>query len=114
MAATAQDATIWSGDDVDLQITVTDPDTETPKQLQGASVRWVLFNRETGAVAFTKTTSDDITITNAAAGIFTVALDAADTDELCGVYGHEAQVTDAGGRKSTVTTGTLTIERDYA
>jgi hypothetical protein len=114
MASTAQDATIWSGDDVDLQITVTDPATDTPKQLQGASVRWVLFDRRAGQIVLTKTTGAGITLTNAAAGIFTVALDAADTDALAGVYTHEAQVTDAGGRKSTVTTGTLTIMRDYA
>lgn len=112
MTATAQDFTLYAGDDATLTVTVTE--SGSAKNLVGASVTWVLYDRFSRAAVLTKTTDDDVTITNGAGGILTVDIASADTSALNGAYYHECKVTDSDGNISTVSTGTVTIRRGYA
>lgn len=112
MTATAQDFSITGGDDADLTVTVTEGGSA--KNLAGASARWVLYSLTTGETLIEKTTDAGIAITSAAGGILTVSLNAADTVAMGGAFGHECEVTDSGGNKSTVTKGTATISRGFA
>ena len=52
-----------------------------------------------------------ITITNAAGGLFEIAIDAGDLTEV-GDFAHQCQVT-IGGVVSTVMEGTVRIKTDY-
>lgn len=63
---------------------------------------------ETGSL-LTKTIGSGITVTDAAAGKFTVALDPADTLKFSGGYYHEAKAFDVS-RPYTIVTGQITFE----
>ena len=112
MTATAQDFTLYAGDDATLTVTVTEG--VAAKDLTGASVVWVLYDRFSRAAVLTKATGDGVTITDDEGGILTVDIDSTDTATLYGAYYHECKVTDSDGNISTVSTGTVTIRRGYA
>jgi hypothetical protein len=79
--------------------------------LTGATAIWVLADRPGGSPRLTKTA----TITNAALGLVTVTLEAADSADLrCATYHHELQVRDSQGKTSTVMTGHCRIVGDSA
>ena len=88
--------TFVAGDDITLTITATDQDGDAI-DLTGASITWGLKKKlSDSSVTLTKSTGGSgVTITNATSGIFTVALDAADTTGLSGDYIHESKITDA-------------------
>lgn len=115
MATTDQNATIYAGDDVDINVAVTDPATGDPKNLTGATVQWAMFKEYKGTVVVTKDTDDGVTITDAANGELTISLDAADTEDVRpDIYAHEVEVTDGSGNVSTVTTGHITLKASRA
>lgn len=73
--------------------------------LTGSTIQWVLKQGGvTGATIVTK----NITGSGTA---FTVTLTAADTQGKNGQFYHEAKMTDSAGHKSTITKGTITIEK---
>lgn len=77
--------------------------------LAGASVKWALKKTvyDASNAVYKDTASGGISISGTT---FTVALAPADTVALRpGDYYHEAEVTDAAGNVSTVTTGKVTI-----
>lgn len=93
------------GDTVSVDFAVTDS-AGVALDLTGATVKWQLAARPGSAALVTKQTSSGITVTNAAGGLFTVAIASSDTTSLSrGRYYHEAQVTDAAGNISTVAVG---------
>jgi hypothetical protein len=110
MTTENQDVSIVQGDSVTLTVTVTSGGVA--KNLTSATIKWSCARSADGSAALSKTTSSGITITNAAGGIFQVALSKTDTAALLGYYYHEAEVTDAGGNVSTVMTGHLTVTQD--
>jgi hypothetical protein len=115
MATTDQNATIYAGDTVNINVVVTDPATGDPKNLAGATVQWAMFREYKGTVVLTKDTDAGITITDEANGALTIALDASDTENVRpDIYAHEVEVTDSGGNVSTVTTGYITLEASWA
>jgi len=114
MTTTAQNVTMWAGDTIVLEFAITDSATDADKNLSGSSIRWVMVGY-TGIVVVDKSTGDGVTITNAVGGVFQVALEPADTEELPGgVYTHEAEVTDSLGNISTVATGEIMLKASYA
>lgn len=101
-----------SGDTKLLIVTVTDDNGEVV-DVSGASVTYVIADRETRV---TKTTDSGITIgpdpdTPEQVAVL-VTLAPADTEALAGLYGHEMQVTDTQGNVSTVLGGQVGIARD--
>lgn len=117
MTHAVQDFAIHAGDDLVITVTVTEDGTAngTPVDLSGAeaitfaAAPWVELG-ETAARAVTKTLGAGIAITDAAAGKFAITLAPADTAALGGRYTHQARVTDALGKRSTVMTGILEVE----
>lgn len=111
MTMTNQNVTIWAGDTVNLNVVVGDG-AGGLKDISGATIAWLLYDENAGASVLTKSTGSGITITSGAGGAFTVALAAADTEDVTpGAYYHEAEVTDTLGNISTVFIGSVKINR---
>ena len=105
-----QDFTLDAGDKAILTITV-DDGAEPPVavDLSGVAIQWALARDLSIVPVVTKSVGSGIVITDPTNGIFKVTLDPADTEGLCGIYYHEAEVTDTNSDPSTVTRGTVTI-----
>lgn len=100
------------GETVDIDCVVTDRATGQRKNLAGATIEWALYDEASEVVALTKSTATvgDITDVDGLNGLFTVALQPADTaDVAAGTYYHEAKVTDSGGDVSVVFTGRVKV-----
>lgn len=117
MTMTGQDATIYAGRTYELEVTVTDDDNDDAAlDITGCDIYYVIV--ENGTVILSKSTDDGdgITITDAAGGVFQIAIDPADTEALGGkrkLY-HEAALVDGAGNESTLFVGEMNIERSYA
>lgn len=86
----AIDYTAYAGDDLQIQVTVTDEDGD-PSVLAGSDAIYVISRNGTAKV--TKTTGGgDITIDG---NDFVVTIDAADTVALSGTYHHELKYVSA-------------------
>lgn len=103
-----QDLEMWAGDTKKLQYTVLD-ENDDPVNLTNATINWWLAESATSTAILTKTTADDISITDAANGVFQVTINPADTQNLEGRYYHEAEVTDDAGNVATVAVGVIKI-----
>lgn len=110
MAETGQDADVYGGDDVRLDLTLLDRDGNA-LDLTGCSLLWGMAPVTENAASLRKSTDDGgVTITDAVAGYAAVTLDPADTANLDACeYRHEMKLTDADGNVETVMTGRLTI-----
>lgn len=107
------DITFKAGNTILLKVTVTDLDTSQVLDLTGASIKFKFAKKATTAlpeVEKTTAVGDGVEITDALGGKFEVTLDPADTVQLKGTRYYEADVVEAGGRVSTVISGTMTIE----
>ena len=103
-----------AGDDFLLTVTVVDENGDAVN-ISGATCRFTLtpwFKRT--AVVSTEVTpaTATATITSEAGGIYTVAIAAADTEDLLGVYYVESEVEDSAGDIVTVHRGQITILRN--
>ena len=94
--------TILTGDDVTLDITLTDADGAAV-DLSGTEITWGAATSSIGDPALTKTRSGGgVTVTDATGGVIEVTLGAADTGALSrGRYYHEVQVVDDNGLTTT-------------
>lgn len=116
MTATAQDFALTAGDSKLLQFTVTDSDG-TAIDLTGARVDWWMSRGTPDRFGKTpvlqkSTSNNSIDVVSPMDGRFDIALAPADTHTFAaGSYYHEAQVRDVLGNVATVTTGTITINR---
>lgn len=118
MTATAQDFSITAGDSKLLQFTVTDASSGgVALDLTGSRIDWWLSrgtpDRFSKTPVLQKSTSDgSIDIVSSLDGRFDITLVPVDTHTLsAGSYYHEAQIRDVFGNVATVTTGTVTINR---
>lgn len=112
----SMNATIVSGDDLNLNITAKRSSGDII-DLTGVTLKFSLFNTS-GTEVLSKTTSSGITITDAAAGEFTVVINSADTAALDDLYKAEIQITDGLGKITTLrnldkTVGIFNILKDY-
>jgi hypothetical protein len=106
MTATNQNAELWAGEAKSLAVTVSGID------LTGKTITWTLSaDQDSAAAVLTKTTSAGITIDSATQ--FTVALTAANTEGLAGVYYQKAVVTD-GVSPAVVMEGHVTVHARVA
>jgi hypothetical protein len=109
---TTQNLEMVSGDAVVLEITIIDSTTEEAVNLAGCTATFVVARANSRRLLLTKTTSDDISITDATAGRIDVSLNSDDTDSKAGSYSYELQITDSAGNRSTPLYGNLEIVRD--
>ncbi len=81
--------------------------------LTATAIAWRIGTDDRRATRITKTIGSGVTITDAAAGKFTLRLDPADTADLRpDLYAHAAEVTESGGDVTTVLRGCLDLKRD--
>lgn len=113
MAHNVRNLEIHAGDDLAIPVAVTDAAGQAV-DLTGAAIAWQAARgtpeRFSKTAVVSKASGAGITITDPAGGVFEIALASADTQGLSGSFYHEAEVTDAGGNKTTVMTGTMTVE----
>jgi hypothetical protein len=102
------DFTMYQGDSKTLQVTVL-TEAGGPADLAGAAIRWQLATKIKGPAIVEKAIGSGITLVDAAAGRFDVALDPPDTEPLTGVHYYEAEVVNLA-IVSTVLTGSVEIK----
>jgi hypothetical protein len=108
MTAKNQDVEIYQGDYTILEVTATDDDS-LPITLSGVALTWVLYNPVTETVTLTKTTPNEIIVTDSDAGEFQVILEETDTLNLRGLYKHECELEDSASRPYTLFEGQFKI-----
>ncbi len=112
-----QNFSMWAGNTRYLSVSVTEQDGETPKDLTDAHIVWILREYGSAENILVKETSAEATPLGGlmindppTAGIFTIFLYPEDTQDLSGVYYHQADVTNQHGEVSTVLTGSAVID----
>ena len=101
---------MWSGDHLDIVVTVSDS-TSASKDLTGGSVVWHLSETPTSASLIRRSTDSGCGVSLSGC-TFTVSLSPVHTAALAGIYYHEAQVRDSGSNTATVMTGYAKIHKD--
>ncbi len=106
------DFLLYAGDTKALEVTVRDAAGDVV-DVTGATIRWQLAEAPGEPALVSKTTvgAGGVSIVNGAQGRFDVAIAAGDTDDLDGVYYHEAEVELLDGTVATVLAGFATIAR---
>lgn len=107
---TPQNFQLVSGNDKTLNFTTTDQDGKVV-DLTSATLIWA-FSRKASNKArlVTYTSPTNVTITDATAGLFSVSIQAADTEGLPGAdYYHEVRMANAAGLKFTLVIGIMTL-----
>lgn len=99
---------MFSGNTKVIKVVVRDQD-DAIVDLSGATATFVLMRAPGQSAIISKTVGSGIVITDAVNGLLEITIDPADTEPLRGAHSHELEITDAGGRKSTVLFGTITI-----
>ena len=104
---------MFSGNTRVLRVTVLDQD-EVVVDITGATAEFIMAKRPGKSAVVTKTVGSGIVITDATNGLLEITLEPADTETLSGTFHHELEVTDLGGRKTTVLFGTVTVRLNVA
>lgn len=99
---------MYAVDYITLEFTATEA-SGAVLNLTGLTVKWGLGRTKEGPVLLAKTSGLGLTVTDAAAGKFSVVLDAGDTLKFSGEYYHEAKVFE-GTKPYTIYAGTLHFE----
>jgi hypothetical protein len=108
----ATDFTMYSGDTVNVAVTITDSNGDAV-DLTGATSSWVLTSFSGSTVYVTKSSgAGTITYGGVSTNVATVALTASDTDDLDGIFRHELEIVDSTNNVSTVCVGTVVIEAE--
>ena len=107
--------TQWGGHvGEDILITDSPSSDQGSTDITGWTLGFYMRKEHGGSVVLTKTTSSGITITSAATGVFTVAIDDTDTADFTpGNYVYEVARTNAGAAV-VITKGTVTLWRRVA
>jgi hypothetical protein len=105
-----QNFNMTAGDTKTLVVTVRDAEG-TAVNLTGSTIKWQAKRSLGKAASLSKVSASGITLTDPTNGEFSVALDPSDTEDLVGLFHHEAEVTAADGTISTVLRGTMKINR---
>ena len=111
MAVNYQSFQLQQGQNVELQITVTDTNGDAV-DLTGASIRFAMARSQSSAVIIDSDTSPQTAtpaISNATGGILSIYIDDVVMDDLLGDYYYEVKVTDASANEAIVTRGYMTV-----
>lgn len=102
-----QDATIYQGDDKNLDVTIwADAAKTTRRDINGASARYLIGKISSDSLVFAKAAS----ITNGGQGTLRVTLTKTETAALAARrYTHQIVLTDINGLDSVVLDGFLTV-----
>jgi len=113
--AAPQNGTIYSGEDVTITVSLTDSDGTA---LDAAAVNAIseyqyiiATDPHASSTLVSKTIGAGVTLSNTAITA-TIVIDDTDTDDLEGIYYHEAKATDSSGNETTSFAGALVIQRN--
>jgi hypothetical protein len=110
--ALKQNFSMFSGNDVTLEVELTDVQgsPETPLILIGTQeLIFAIGRRGATEPLVTKTLDDGITITDAANGMIEILLSAAEMEPLVGIFQHELRITNQQGNKATLMYGLVEV-----
>jgi hypothetical protein len=113
-APTYQSFAVMSGDQVQLNFTVTDNDS-TAVNLTGGNGRFALARTVADTPAIDSNASPQtatVTVTNAASGLVNVVITDENTEALTGDYYWEFKWTDVTGREAVVARGVMTFDEN--
>lgn len=97
---------VFSGNDVTLEVALTDEQTESPLVLIGTQeLEWAVSRRGSSAILLQKSLDDGITIVDSINGQISIAMSAADTEDLQGVYYHELRIVNEASKRITLMYG---------
>ena len=103
------DFEMHAGDDKTLEVTVLDQNG-VAVDISSSTIRWRASRSKTKTADIIKKTGGaGISLSDPTNGVFTVTLDAADTESLTGIFYHEGQLTLPNGTLSTVLSGKMTV-----
>ena len=111
-APSYQSFSVMSGDQVQLNFTVTDND-DAAVDLTGGSGRFAMARSSSSTPVIDSNASPQsatITIVSAAAGTVNVVIPDEYTDDLDGDYYWEFKWTDVSGREAVIARGVMTLE----
>lgn len=112
IAPDMQSFSVMSGDQVQLDFTVTDND-DAVVDLTGGAGRFAMARSASDSIVLDSNASPQtatITVTDAAAGLVNVVITDENTEALAGDYYWEFKWTDSGGREAIVARGIMTFE----
>lgn len=112
LAPTFQSFPVMSGDQVQLNFTITDND-DAVVNLTGGTGRFALARTPTSTPDIDSNASPQtatITVTDAVNGAVNVVITDENTEALTGDYYYEFKWTDASGREAVVARGVITFE----
>lgn len=100
---------LHAGDSRTLEVTVRDEDSDVVVDITDCDIFWVVSRVLGSASLLTKEVGSGITVVDAPAGRFDIALNPDDTQALHGSYYHESRMIDDTGAISTILSGALTV-----
>lgn len=104
------DLDFHAGDDKRLEVTVYNSDGDVVNLTGLTAAKWSLAKTVNSTALATHSMVDgNITVVSASTGRLNIVIDAADTEDLKGVYYHEAEITDADGNVGTILYGSVNI-----
>ncbi len=104
---TTQDINLFSGNTVDLIVTVTDANG-VAIDLSGATISYIIVSSD-GQTLLTKTNAEAAEI-SCIVNVITIYLLPADTASVNGFYTHDLEITDASGNVVTSMNGSVIIK----
>ena len=111
MAVNYQSFQLQQGQNVELQITITDTNGDAV-DLTGASIRFAMARSPSSAAVVDNTASPQTAthvITDATGGLLSIYIDDVIMDDLLGDYYYEVKVTDVSLNEAIVTRGYMTV-----
>lgn len=100
---------MYQGDDLRLLFTVVDSGGLEVDITDSQSIKWQISERPNSVAIISKELGSSITINSVNQFYFDLAAD--ETDNLAGVYYHEAEITTDTGKKYTGLSGSFTIKQ---
>lgn len=116
MTKLGQNIELYTGDDLDLRVTVTD-ENDAALDITSATATYTVKDAPGGASLFTpKTVGSGIALTTPASGILTISIASANTRYARGDrdYFHELEIVLANGKTYTAFNGRFRLRRSIA
>lgn len=113
MTVKSQNFEIFAGDSKQIEILVTDEDTDLPVDLTpylSGTIIWVVYDKSTKNLILSKSLGSGVTVPSPSSGIVIITLSPTDTENITPkLYNHECEISSSPTDVATVTTGTINI-----
>lgn len=103
-----------AGDTLVVNISVVDGDGAAYDLSNVNAARFVISEYPGSTPVVEATLGSGVVVSDPVGGVLRITVDSADTETLSGDYVHETEITEIGGRVSTVSRGELSVVYDSA